>query len=105
MICKNTIQKRKAIYGSNFDDIATLWSSYMDKNITPKDVAKMMALMKQVRINFTNNKLQELKKSKDFNTALILAEVQTLNYGLEDSKRDYENYNWIAENFEEYENL
>lgn len=105
MIYKRTIKQRKAIYGNNFETIAPLWSEYLGKEITPKDVSKMMALMKTTRIDFITNKLQELKKSKDFNEALVLAEVQTLNYSLEDSKKDFENYNWIAENFKEYEEL
>ena len=36
MICKETIRRRKAIYGNNFEEIARLQSEYYDFEVTPK---------------------------------------------------------------------
>lgn len=105
MICKETIKQRKAVYGSNFEEIAKLQSEYLEYEITPKDVAKMMAIMKNVRINFIKSRLSKLKELPDFHTPVVQAEIKTLNFSLEDSVKDYSNYEWIAENFSEYEAL
>ena len=45
--------QREQDYGSpedNFQEIADLWASYLDENITAIDVAMMMALLKIARI-------------------------------------------------------
>ena len=44
--------RREATYGNkskNHKNIAKLWSAYLDKKISPKDVALMMALLKIAR--------------------------------------------------------
>ena len=44
---------REQDYGSpenNFKRIANLWSAYLQRRITPKDVAAMLALLKIARI-------------------------------------------------------
>ena len=44
--------RREDTYGNkkaNHTNIAKLWSAYLDKKITPKDVALMMALLKIAR--------------------------------------------------------
>lgn len=44
---------REQDYGSpenNFKRIANLWSAYLQRHITPKDVAAMLALLKIARI-------------------------------------------------------
>ena len=101
MICKKTIQQRKALYGNNFLDIAKLQSEYYDREITPKDVAMTLAILKKVRVDFIKSKLEDLKE-KDYITQI---EVKDLKNGLEDSIKDYNNYLWIATNYDEYEKL
>lgn len=60
MTREETLDKAKAVvtkdrndqYGlpeSTFGTIAELWSAYLDRNITPKDVAVMMILLKCAR--------------------------------------------------------
>lgn len=105
MICKETIKKRKAIYGNNFPSIAKLQSEYYDFEVTPKDVAMTLAILKKVRIDFIKSKLQELKDSPRFSDYDVQIQIKDLNIGLEDSIKDYKNYIWIATNYEEYEAL
>ena len=101
MICKKTIKQRKAIYGNSFPEIAKLQSEYYDREITAKDVAMTLAILKKVRIDFIKSKLEDLKE-KDYITQI---EVKDLKNGLEDSIKDYNNYLWIATNYDEYEKL
>lgn len=101
MICKKTIKQRKAIYGNNFPEIAKLQSEYYDREITAKDVAMTLAILKKVRIDFIQSKIEKLKE-KDYITQI---EIKDLNAGLEDSIKDYNNYLWIATNYDEYEKL
>ena len=83
---KELIKQRKHKYGDNFTRIAQLWTNYVGGKIkfTPIDVAKMMALMKIARLEFM--KTSGIKDTKDTET-------------------DLENYNWIAENYDEYRAL
>ena len=101
MIDKETIKRRKAIYGNNFEEISRLQSEYYDFEVTPKDVAMTLAILKKVRIDFIKSKLEDLKE-KDYITQI---EVKDLKNGLEDSIKDYNNYLWIATNYDEYEKL
>jgi len=105
MICKKTIQQRKKIYGDSFKEIARLQSEYYDRGITPKDVAMTLAILKKVRIDFIKSKLQQLKESPNFSDYTTQIEIKDLNAGLEDSVKDYNNYLWIATNYDEYEKL
>ena len=105
MICIETIKKRKAVYGNNFPEIARLQSEYFKREFTPQDVAMSLAILKEVRINFIRKQLLELKKDINFNSYIIQIQIKNLNEGLEDSKRDYENYLWIANNYEKYKKL
>lgn len=131
MICKETIKRRKAIYGNNFPEIALLQNKYnkevykesientffikrwflillyklFSKKIKPQDVAKNLAILKEVRINFIKTKLQNLRDIPNFNDYIIQVEIRDLTNGLEDSKKDMANYLWISENYEEYEAL
>lgn len=130
-ICKDTIKKRKAIYGNNFPQIAKMQNEYnknlfnedvknknfimkfilnlfnklFGKKITPKDVAMNLAILKQVRIDFIRAKLQELKNDVNFDTYIIQTQIKDLKTGLEDSLKDYSNYLWISQNYSEYESL
>lgn len=100
-IDKSVIKQRKALYGDNFQKIADSWNKYfklylVDKDIEPNDVALLMALMKDVRIDATNE-LLKYQLSSSTRDKLVKA--------LEDSITDSENYRWIARNFEEYKSL
>lgn len=105
MICKKTIQQRKAIYGNNFPEIARLQSEYMGVEITPQQVANILAILKQVRIDYIKKKLLKLKQSPTFSDYTTQIEIKQLKEGLEDSLKDFENYKWIATNYDEYESL
>lgn len=105
MICKETIKKRKEIYGNNFPSIAKLQSEYLGIEITPSQVAKSLGILKQVRIDFIKARLEVLKESQNFSDYIVQIEIKDLNNGLEDSKKDLANYLWISENYEEYEAL
>ena len=105
MICKETIRRRKAIYGNNFEEIARLQSEYYDFEVTPKDVSMTLAILKKVRIDFIKARLETLRNVPNFNDCIIQIEIKDLNNGLEDSKKDMANYLWISENYEEYEAL
>ena len=105
MICKETIKRRKQIYGNNFPEIAKLQSEYLGIEITPSQVAKTLAILKEVRINFIKTKLQSLRDIPNFSDYIIQVEIRDLTNGLEDSKKDMANYLWISENYEEYEAL
>lgn len=105
MIDKETIRRRKAIYGNNFEEISKLQSEYLGIEISPKQVAKSLAILKQVRIDFIKTKLQSLRDIPNFNDCIIQIEIRDLTNGLEDSKKDMANYLWISENYEEYEAL
>lgn len=105
MICTETIKRRKEIYGNNFPEIARLQSEYFKRDFTPQDVAMSLAILKEVRINFIRKKLFELKKDINFNSYIVQIQIKNLNEALEDSKKDYENYLWIAKNYKQYEQL
>lgn len=104
-ICKDTIKQRKALYGNNFKEIAILMSLYLEKEVSEKDVAMNLAILKEVRIRFIKNKLQLLKNDINFDTFFIQKQIEQLRNGLEDSLKDFHNYLWIALNYEEYEKL
>lgn len=104
-VCKETIKQRKAIYGNSFPEIAKLQSEYCNREITPRDIAMTLAILKKVRVDFIKSKLQELKDSPRFNDYDIQIQIKDLNTGLEDSIKDYNNYLWIAANYDEYEKL
>ena len=105
MIDKETIKRRKKIYGDSFKEIARLQSEYLEIEITPKDVAKTLAILKKVRIDFIKARLETLRNVPNFNDCIIQIEIRDLTNGLEDSKKDMANYLWISENYEEYEAL
>ena len=93
-----TIKQRKAMYGDNFKPISDKWSKYLNKDISPKDVAKMMSLMKEVRIDMTQEKIDNCEYDDEYG-------LKSLIDSLEDSITDKENYNFVYYNFSEYEEL
>ena len=105
MIDKEIIKRRKKIYGNNFEEISRLQSEYLGIKITPSQVAKSLAILKEVRINFIKTKLQNLRDIPNFSDNIIQVEIRDLTNGLEDSKKDMANYLWISKNYEEYESL
>lgn len=105
MICKETIKKRKAVYGNSFPLLAKLQSEYLGIEISPQQVAMTLAILKQVRIDHIKKKLLELKQSPNFSEYTTQAEIKQLKEGLEDSLKDFENYKWISNNYPEYESL
>ena len=105
MIDIEIIKRRKKIYGDSFKEIARLQSEYYDFEVTPKDVAMTLAILKKVRIDFIKARLETLRNVPNFNDCIIQIEIKDLNNGLEDSKKDMANYLWISENYEEYEAL
>ena len=102
---REIIKRRKKIYGDSFKEIARLQSEYLGIKITPSQVAKSLAILKEVRINFIKTKLQNLRDIPNFSDYNIQVEIRDLTNGLEDSKKDMANYLWISENYEEYEAL
>ena len=103
MVDKELIKERKRIYGDNFTAIAKLWTDYLSKKlgtvgrfkVTRKDVAKMMKFMKEARIDVIMEKLKDCTRDEEV----------LLKTALQDSLNDRDNYEWIAEHFEEYERL
>jgi len=87
---KQLIKERKALYGDNFECIAKKWA------VEPETVCKMMANMKQCRIDAIDKKLKSFPPP---DVALKLMAAK------EDSVEDMNNYLWIAKNYEEYKGL
>ncbi|RLA83965.1 MAG: hypothetical protein DRG78_02845 [Epsilonproteobacteria bacterium] len=111
MINKKIIAQRKAVYGDNFKCIAKRWTNNVTKeNLLPDDtkyidggsVARMMALMKDCRIDAIKARLKVLDEENNY---VINDEMIELDKALKDSQTDKENYLWIAENYEEYKEL
>ena len=105
-ICKDTIKKRKSLYGNNFPQIAQMQSEYLGIKVTEQDVAMNLAILKKVRIDFIKSKLKYIKDTAEsFDDLEILKQIKNLNVALEDSLKDFHNYLWIALNYQEYEKL
>ena len=104
-ICKDTIKKRKSLYGNNFPQIAQMQSEYLGIKVTEQDVAMNLAILKKVRIDFIKSRLLELRDNPRFYDYDIQIQIKDLSSGLEDSQKDYSNYLWISQNYAEYEAL
>ena len=110
LIDKDIIRQRKSQYGSNFGAIKEKWQEHLKAklgvtsvfSLSDKDVAQMMALMKECRIEAIKEKM-EVEVSKNEETVNPL--MQELHRSLKDSRVDYANYKWIGDNFKEYEEL
>jgi len=104
MVNKEVIKDKKAIYGSNFECIATRVTEYLRdkellsimKDIEPEDIAFIMGLMKGCRIDAIDEKITA-KEPNNNRAKLLLAK--------EDSVLDQNNYFWIARNYKEYKEL
>jgi hypothetical protein len=101
---KDIIRERKRIYGSNFEDIAKIWTFRLSKKLgvfdgfklTEQDVAMMMADMKKVRKRQIEERLKVATNEK---------EIQELKLALEDTLKDMANYLYIAFYYHEYKEL
>ena len=104
-ICKDTIKKRKSLYGNNFPQIAQMQSEYLGIKVTEQDVAMNLAILKKVRIDFIKSRLLELRDNPRFYDYDIQIQIKDLSSGLEDSLIDYNNYLFISQNYADYESL
>ena len=104
MVDIELIKQRKVIYGDNFECIAKEWENYLTKKIgalsslrmSGKDVADMMVLLKECRIDVISEKYEFCEDEE-------LSE--RLKESLIDSLKDRDNYEWIAENYKKYKRL
>lgn len=87
MIDMNIVKQRSEVYGNCFPLIAKMWTSYLGKLVNPQEVAQMMAMMKYARMWMLIDK--GMLNSPEY----------------DDSKKDYDNYCWITNNYEEYSKM
>lgn len=97
MIDKDIMKDRVKVYGNNFPAFADMLSEYLSKEITPQDAAKILAFLKLARVQFTEMKLSLTQQGTE--------EYMKLLKHRDDSVTDYNNYTWIADNYEEYKEL
>jgi galactose-1-phosphate uridylyltransferase len=103
---KELLKKEKMIYGDDFTPVCESWSMYLGVKITPKDVAMMMAQMKETRIKFIQNKLNDLKDKPNFLVDNNYQELYKIfKSSLDDNNQKKAHYLFIATNFDEYKNL
>jgi len=103
MVNLELMKERKKVYGDNFEAIAKVWEEYLSKklgvmgrfSVNAKDVARMMMLMKECRIDAISKKLENCSNDEEV----------LLRTALQDSLDDRDNYEWIAENYREYKRL
>jgi len=105
MVDKSIIEQRKKVYGSNFEDISIKWENHLKSKginalITPKDVYEMMALMKECRVKKGNEILNLMLENNADNF-----EVNKMCESIEDSQTDRDNYRFIANNWEWYDEI
>jgi hypothetical protein len=96
MVNKNIIKQRKAMYGSNFTCIKNKWEFLFQKTISERDIALAMAEMKECRMIATKQIIEKTKDKK------LLKELKA---SLNDTIIDMKNYEWIANNYKEYQEL
>ena len=63
---KQKLKEEKDVYGSDFTPICDSWSLYLGIKITEKDVAMMMAQMKDTRVRYIQEKLNNIKDKTGF---------------------------------------
>lgn len=100
---KELLKKEKMVFGSDFTPICESWSVYLGIKITPKDVAMMMAQMKDTRIKFIQNKLNDLKEKPSFLIDNDIQEVYKIyKASLDEATQKKTHYLFIATNYDEY---
>lgn len=90
------IKQRKKLYGDNFSCIKNKWEFIVQKILTERQVALMMAELKECRMIATKQIIEKTKDEK------LLKELKA---SLEDTIIDMKNYKWIGRNYEEYKKL
>ena len=105
MVNVELIKQRKEVYGNNFECIAKEWSKFLKsklsvinsfRGLSGKDVAEMMAILKECRIESISEKFEFCEDEKI---------AEKLKEALTDSLHDRDNYEWIAENYKKYRKL
>ena len=107
MVDKNIIAQRKKVYGDNLNCIADKFNEYIKKNhlgseimqhtLDGRDVCIMMSLMKECRREAIEANMADMVEwSPDW---VMLKE------GLTDTVTDYDNYRFIADEWEWYKAL
>ena len=105
MVDIELIKQKKSIYGDNFECIAKKWSKFLKsklgissafRGLNGAEVAVMMLLMKECRLDVISEKLEFCGDKKI---------AGKLKEALGDSLKDRDNYKWIAENYNNYKKL
>jgi len=78
------LKQRNSVYGNSFPEIAKCWQEYLEMEIYPQNVAALMAILKAVRMEALE--IKGLQNSPEYI----------------DSKKDYDNYKWIADHYDKY---
>lgn len=80
------LKQRNSVYGNSFPAIAERWTTYLDidESIKPNEVAALMAILKRIRMEALEAK--GLEDSPEYI----------------DSQKDYDNYRWIKNHYDEY---
>lgn len=103
---KQKLKQEKSVYGDDFSPISEAWSAYLGIKITQKDVAMMMAQMKNTRVVFVQEKINNLKDQTGFLVNQDLQkEFRIQKDILAENQRKKAHYLFIATNFDEYKNL
>jgi galactose-1-phosphate uridylyltransferase len=103
---KELLKKEKIVFGDDFTPVCESWSAYLGVKITPKDVAMMMAQMKDTRVKHIQNKLNDLKEKPSFLINNELQEAYKMyKTSLDDSNQKKAHYLFIATSYDEYLSL
>ncbi len=103
---KNLLKKEKLIYGDDFTSICESWSLYLGIKLTPKDIAMMMSQMKDTRVRFVQDKINELRDQHNLLIANDLSEaIAAYKCILKENQQKKAHYLFIATNFDEYKKL
>lgn len=100
---KKLLKKEKMVFGSDFTPVCESWSIYLGVKITPKDVAMMIAQMKDTRIKFIQNKLNDFKEKPNFLIDRDMQEAYKIyKASLDEATQKKAHYLFIATNYDEY---
>jgi hypothetical protein len=103
---KQKLKQEKEVYGSDFTPICDSWSLYLGIKITEKDVAMMMAQLKDTRVRYIQEKLNNIKDKTGFLKDHELQEDFRLQKNLlAENQQKKAHYLFIATNFEQYKKL
>lgn len=97
MVDLDLIRRRKEIYGDNVAFVAEAISRILGVEVSPQKFCEMMAELKRARISAIKKRWADVRDER----TPTLAELEALA----DSETDRDNYEWIAQNYEEYKRL